>query len=240
MANLKGKNLIILFLVIACGILGGGLVFTKFSGQPPLKVEENVLSAEEAVEIALAYINQNLLAGGAEAKLVGKVKEEKGLYKFQIDIQGEKFYSYISKDGKILFPQGINLEEEKAKAEVKPETVEGNFSVSEEEICRENGKPIIYFFGSERCPHCRWEHPIIEEVAGKFGEEISFHNNMDTNKDREIFQKYSTGGIPTIVLGCKYYRVGSGENLGREKEKEVLISLICDLTEGKPVEVCNQ
>ncbi len=235
----KGKNLIIVGLVIACGILGGGLVLTQFSGQTPPKAEENILTPEEAANIALSYINQALLAGRVEAKLVGEIEEEMGLYKFQIDIQGEKLYSYISKDGKVLFPQGINLEEEKIKAEAKPETTEGNFSVSEEEVCKENGKPIIYFFGSAGCPHCRWEHPIVEEVADKFTNFISFHNNMDVNQDMDIFQKYSTGGIPTIVLGCKYYRVGSGERIGKEKEKEVLTSLICDLTGNQPATVCQ-
>jgi thiol-disulfide isomerase/thioredoxin len=242
MLNFKDKNLIILVLLIVCGVLGGMLVYTQFGSKfIPGKFKGNILSGQEAAELALNYINDKLLSGETKASLVGQVTEEKGLYKFQIKIGSNEFFSYVTKDGKILFPQGINLEEEKSrdKAKEKSSTL-GNFSVSEDEICKEGEKPIVYFFGSERCPHCRWEHPIMEEVAGKFAGLIAFHNNMDTDVDMDIFQKYSTGGIPTLVLGCKYYRVGSGENIGEEQETKVLTALICDLTGNKPTEVCNQ
>jgi len=99
--------------------------------------------------------------------------------------------------------------------------------------------PVIYFFGSKDCPHCTWEHPIVEKVAKDFEEYISFHNNMDSDADRDVFSKYSTGGIPTLVFGCKYYRVGSGEGLSEEGESKALTALICKLTENQPLSVCN-
>ena len=58
----------------------------------------------------------------------------------------------------------------------------------------------------------------------------------------DIFQKYidiNGGGIPFIVLGCKYVRVGSGERAGEEAEKAALTELICELTGGQPVGVCQ-
>ncbi|MBZ9572975.1 thioredoxin family protein [Patescibacteria group bacterium] len=242
MLDIKDKNLIILVLLVACGILAGGLVYTQF-GQ---KIEKNVISSDEAANLALDYINENLLGGQIKASLAGEVEEERGLYKLQIDIGGEKFFSYITRDGKILFPQGIDLEEELTQPEEKAEaraeeksTTLGNFSVSDDEVCLEDEKPIIYFFGSEGCSHCKWEHPIIEEVAEKFTGFISFHNNMDSSADMDVFSRYSTGGIPTLVLGCKYYRVGSGEGIGEEEEARVLTALICDLTENQATDVCE-
>ena len=119
----------------------------------------------------------------------------------------------------------------------------GRFSVIEGEICQEDGKPIVYFFGSESCPHCTWEHPIFEKVTAEFEGLIYLHNNMDElETDREIFEKYSQinqGGIPFTVLGCRYARVGSGEGFGEEKEEGYLTALICKLTDGKPAEVCE-
>ncbi|MCS7106333.1 MAG: thioredoxin family protein, partial [Candidatus Aenigmarchaeota archaeon] len=115
----------------------------------------------------------------------------------------------------------------------------GDFLVSKDEVCKENGKPIVYFFGISRCPHCIWEHPIINNVTSKFEGYISYHENVDTDKDIDVFQKYSTGGVPTIVLGCKYYRVGSGRRIGEEQEAKVLTALICKLTGNKPNEVCS-
>ncbi len=118
----------------------------------------------------------------------------------------------------------------------------GNFSVTKDEICLEKGKPIIYFFGSSTCPHCSWEHPIMKRVAAKFSDKISFHNNMDNQADMEIFSKYSEinqGGIPFLVFGCKYARVGSGENSGEKVEEQALTALICKLTDSQPEGVCK-
>jgi thiol-disulfide isomerase/thioredoxin len=239
---LKDKNLIILMLLVACGVLGGMLVWTQIgSGLFFPKAEKDIIAPNEAANLALDYINENILTGEVKAKLIGGVSEEEDLYKFQIDVGGQKFFSYITKDGKLFFPQGFDLKEENPQTKAKEKgTTLGGFSISEDEICREEGKPIVYFFGSKGCPHCRWEHPIMEEVAGKFAGLISFRNNMDTDADMEVFQKYSTGGIPTLVLGCKYYRVGSGERIGKEKELQVLTALICDLTQKQPTDVCNR
>lgn len=121
------------------------------------------------------------------------------------------------------------------------ETTVGDFSVLDEEVCTEDGKPIVYYFGSSGCPHCTWEHPIIQEVAEQFGDAISFHDLMDKQEEFDVFEKYlniNGGAIPFIVLGCKYVRVGSGERVGEEAEKAALTELICQLTNGGPSQVC--
>ena len=236
MLNPKNKNLIMFALIIACGILAGGLVYTQFVP----KSEQNIIDKTAAANLGLAYINENFLPQDIEATLSGEVVEDEGLYKFQVEVEGEKIFSYITRDGKILFPQGIDLEEEKAKAEAEEKnTTLGNFSVSEDEVCLENEKPIVYFFGSQGCSYCQWEHPVFEAVIEKFSNFISFHNNMDSDEDMDVFAKYSTGGIPTLVLGCKYYRVGAGTQSGEEQETKDLIALICDLTNGQPAEICQ-
>jgi len=123
----------------------------------------------------------------------------------------------------------------------KPQTTIGNFLIDKNsEVCKELDRPIVYLFGSSSCPHCLWEDPIIKNVTTNFRGLISFHENIDSNNDREIFTKYSTEGyIPLIVIGCKYYRVGSGENLGEEQESKVLTALICSLTNKEPSNVCS-
>ena len=234
----KEQNSIVLILLIACGILGGGLLYSQLSLKEEVNLTfNNLISESKAREIGLAYINESLLPVGIEAVSSGEVTEEKGLYKFKIEVADEEFFAYISKDGEILFPQGINVE--KAEKEAEEAEARGNFQVSEDELCLEDGKLTIYFFSSETCPHCSWEKPIIEKVVEKFGDYVSFHNNIGIGEDMEIFEKYSTGGVPTLVLGCKYFRVGSGENLGEEKEEEVLTSLICELTGNQPSNICQ-
>lgn len=122
-----------------------------------------------------------------------------------------------------------------------PTTI-GSFLITNNEICLENKKPIIYYFGSSTCPHCQWESPVIKKVTDKFPGLISFHNNMDSEKDQDVFAKYADinpGYIPFLVFGCKYARVGGGENDGEKIEEENLTALICKLTGSKPASVCG-
>lgn len=264
MFDFKDKNLIIVILSVVCLVLIGLLVYFQFGLQLGLKVEknskdveiveknkaeENIVAPEKAASLALTYVNENILKGKAQIEFVGEPKEESGLYKLQGKVGGQEFFVYITKDGKLFFPQAFNLEEaalgkETGKGGAKEEkasgtVVLGDFSATKNEICKEGEKPIVYFFGSSRCPHCVWEKPIIEKVAESFKEYISFHNNIDTNNDGEIFTKYSEGGVPTLVLGCKYYREGSGERDGEETETKNLTALICKLTGSQPKEVCD-
>jgi len=86
-----------------------------------------------------------------------------------------------------------------------------------------------------------WEHPVIEAVMEQFADYIVFHNNMDVGEDRDILYEYnSAGSIPTVVLGCKYARIGSGERAGEEVETNNLTALTCDLTGGMPADVCGE
>lgn len=192
------------------------------------------ISADEAAKKALVYINETVLGGQATANLINVAEdEETGLYKLNLNVNNQLYESYVTLDGKTLFPDAVNLEAAAAAKQGKVtggETVDGDFiKLADQEICKENDKPIIYFFGSPNCPHCHWEYPIIQEVAAKFGDKISFHDNMNEIKDKEIFSKYSDGGVPVIVLGCRYYRLGSGEQIGKDKEIEVLTKLIQEL-----------
>lgn len=179
-----------------------------------------------------------MLTGDVKASLINVI-EENGVYKFHFKVNEEEYDFYVTRSGKLLFTGGIDLEQKPSEEQEQKKLTIGNFSVGEDEICKEDGKSIIYFFGSESCPHCKWEHPIIERVAKNFEGFISFHNNMDSDADMETFSKYSEGGIPTLVFGCKYYRVGSGEQIGEEEESKVLTALICKLTENQPSAVCD-
>jgi thiol-disulfide isomerase/thioredoxin len=105
------------------------------------------------------------------------------------------------------------------------------------------GKPAVYFFGTTWCPHCGWERPIFGNVTGMFG------NSIDVKKleidivqpatEMEIFSHYSPEGkIPVIIIGGKYFRVGSGESIGEEAETQVLTALICKVA-GSPIDACK-
>ncbi|MDD2731706.1 MAG: thioredoxin family protein [Candidatus Pacebacteria bacterium] len=219
----------------ASGIIIIGLIIyitqsCSLSGEQLL----GALSTDEASQKVIDFINENL-NGMATASLVS-IEEKSGLYMMKIklsDNQGnmQEEEAYLSLDGKLLFPSVIKL----------AEIIVGDFSVSEEEVCLENGKPIAYFFGSNSCPHCAWEHPIFQKVMEKFKDQISFHDNMEGQGDQDILYKFNPqGGIPTMVLGCKYYKIGSGEKDGEETETKNLTAVVCKLTGNKPEAVCSE
>ena len=234
---MKNKLLFPIAIVAAGVLVAGALVYTQ-TAECKLE-EENVLSSEEAGVNIIEFINQNILRGQAEASLV-EITEDKGLYKIKFSLQGQEITSYATRDGALFFPDVVDMANTPLAARQEGTTI-GQFSVSGDKVCEENGTPLVYFFGSESCPHCTWEHPIVKEVAESFEGEISFRDNMGNREaDTDIFQKYSSGGVPTLVVGCRYYRVGSGEVEGEEQEKKNLTALFCSLTDNKPANVCDQ
>jgi len=226
--------------IVIFGILIAGAIIYTNNFKSPGSNEGEVLSVDQAGQKLIDFINNNILQGQASASLV-ETAEENGVYKVKFNVEGEELEWRITKNGNVVFPQIIDLKQYESLPTPAEETgkAAGDFSISSDEVCLEEGKPIVYFFGSTSCPHCQWEDPVVKEAMAKFEGYISFHNNIDSEADADIFQKYSTGGIPTLVLGCKYYRVGSGENAGKDQEIADLTELVCELTNNQPAEACQ-
>jgi len=206
--------------------------------------------SSKPVNAAMDYINKNLLQAGVTATL-DKIESERTapFQKITIDVSGQKYASYVSVDGKYLYasePIDMTKDPSVSTTSSSPEMlqktateVEGGFSeITEVDVCKESDKPIVYFFGSTSCPHCQWEKPIMQEVVAEFGDLISYHENIDSETDIDVFNKYSTGGVPMLVIGCKYYRSGSGEAIGEAAEKVALEKVICRAT-GNTASICQ-
>ncbi|MCX6760635.1 MAG: hypothetical protein NTZ84_00805 [Candidatus Nealsonbacteria bacterium] len=223
----KNSIIIIVAVVALLGVITLGYLYNK---------KQEADNIQQTAEKAIDFVNKNLLSGGSTASLDGATSSG-GVLAIGLKIGEQTYTSYVTKDGKMFFPEGYEIKEATTTSETSASV--GNFMTKDEEVCKEDGKPIIYFFGSNTCPHCLWEHPILEKVLKNFEGQISFHNNMDSQADLEIFSKYSDGGIPTLVFGCKYYRLGSGESDGEEAETKNLTAMLCKLTDNKPSEICS-
>jgi len=235
------KNLIIGIGIVAVVLLSVAVLiyFNQGGFKKLINKGGEVLSAQQIAEKSINYLNQNILPPGNAASLI-EVVDAGDVFKIRLKIDGTEYTSYASKDGKFLFPEGYELDATSTnQTQNEDKETIGSFLVSKNEICKENEKPIVYFFGSEGCSHCVWEKPIMGKVANDFEGYISFHNNIDSDADSSVFFQYSDGGIPTLVFGCKYYRVGSGEQAGEESETKVLTALLCKLTGNQPSNVCS-
>lgn len=218
------------------------VVLIKPSFDSPQKVGENTIN----------FINQNLLGGETSAGLKSIEKSDiKGLYNIKLDIQGQVYDSFVSSDGKYLFVDGpidmssdmsgVNNQESLPEMLEKESTdVEGGFKeIVELDVCMESDKPIVYYFGSASCPYCEWEKPLITEVVAQFGDAIDYRLRYDGTEDVDVLLKYGYGSVPAVIAGCKYYRIGAGQQLGEEGEKEVLRAVICRATGGVPSSICG-
>jgi len=203
--------------------------------------------SQKPVNAAIDYINKYLLESGYTAKL-DKIESERTapFQKVTLDVSGQKFASYVSVDGKYLYAEApINISEvpestEPEMLQKEATDVEGNFKeITGVDVCKEGEKPIVYFFGSSTCPHCEWEQPILKAVVDQFGSVISYHENIDSQTDIDVFSKYSSGSVPMLVIGCKYYRSGSGEQAGEASETASLKKVICRATGNLPASICQ-
>jgi len=228
--NIK-KNILPITIIAAAIIIAGSYIYiSKTDGAAGIPASQ-VLSAQDAANKAIGFINS---MGQGAATLKNTVKEN-GLYKVSFSLGAQDYDAYVTLNAKLIFPDAIEIVDKTPVVE----TV-GGFIVTTDAVCQEDNKPIVYFFGSATCPHCIWEKPVVEKVMKKFEGLLSFHENIDSAADQDVFSKYnSEGGIPTIVAGCNYYRIGSGESSGEETETNNLTAIFCKLSGNKPEAVCK-
>ncbi len=193
------------------------------------------MSPEIASSQAISFIDETYIRGAAVIELIDTVEED-GVYKITLNIEGDQFDVYTTLNGKMLFPEGVSLEDR-----IVFERTIGGFTKIEEDVCLDEDKPLIYYFGSSDCPFCEWQRPVMTEAMEAFKGYVSFKDNTDTENNLEVFFQYSDGGVPLIVVGCNYFRVGAGGMDGQEeKDKNTISALACKLTDGQPREVCDE
>ena len=96
------KNIVIAILAV----VSLGLGYLALNG-----TQADTLKPADVKTMAEDFINENLLQPGITAS-IGEVSEESGLYKMPLSLpDGTKVDSYITKDGIIFFPEGINIPE---------------------------------------------------------------------------------------------------------------------------------
>jgi len=109
------------------------------------------------------------------------------------------------------------------------------------EVCKQDGKPIVYLFSTNTCPHCQWIKDTFDGWAKKNADKIvAYHWEVDSGDNtltsavettvpadqQALYDEFSwdsgrNGYVPTFVFGCKYFRVGNGYESAKDLNAEV-------------------
>ena len=128
---------VVLVALLAISILTQGFSFTGAA------TSGGELTAQQAADKTIAYIDE-LLAGQATATLVS-VTESNGLYQVDLEISGEAYTSYMTKDGSLLFPTGYDVADFTATEAGTQTQAASGYPKSD--------KPVVQFFVMSFCPY---------------------------------------------------------------------------------------
>jgi hypothetical protein len=140
-------------------VLGMSGAFSSLSGST---LFSSTVSKEVTAQNAVNFISANYLSPGVSARL-DRVTEESGVYKLAIEYsssQGKQVSSvYLTRDGKLLFPNAYSLTATTSAATTK-KTVE--------ESCSEQSKvetPVLEVFVASYCPYGTQIQDVLAEVV---------------------------------------------------------------------------
>jgi len=143
------RNTILIAIAIIGILITGGLIYANQNpGQFPFL--QLGMSDDAIAKKALDYLNKEVLAGQSPASLVS-VSTESGLIKIKIKIDANEYDSYVTKDGKLLFPQVFNM----SPATDQAGQNNGNNTASAQtcESLPKSDKPALEAFVVSRCPY---------------------------------------------------------------------------------------
>lgn len=191
------KNLITPVIVIAAIAIAGVFYFNQ---------DKADLSSQEAAEKAIAFINQTI-EENVTASLV-EVVDDGNVYRVRLKIEEIEYDSYITKDGKLLFPTGFNLEGQ------EQESITGGSQepASKEEFAKCIADSGAKFYGASWCDAC-------ESQKEMFGEAVQFLPYIECSDEetREMLPVCQEAGITTYptweINGEKTTGVNSFEQL---------------------------
>lgn len=166
---------VVILIVVALANFGGSI----FNFQ-------KTLSPEEAKAKALDFINKNLVSG-TTATITNVTDFNSSLYKLDVQVGTNNIESYITKDGKVFYPQGMNMDDLAAN------TGTDNGSASATPVVpanvKKSDKPKVEVFVMSHCPYgTQMEKgmlPVMQTLGNKADFEIKFVNYV-MHGDKEL------------------------------------------------------
>jgi len=155
------KILLPIILVVILALIG------YFSFRAPAKN----INLEQAKTKAETFINAFLMQSGNKAT-IKEITTEYGLYKLKVDIVSDVVESYLTKDGKLFFPQALDIEEI-----TKTRNQTNNTPTIPTDLPK-TSKPTVELFVMSYCPYGtqieKGMLPVLEALGNKIDFELKF------------------------------------------------------------------
>lgn len=104
----------------------------------------SISDRDSVTQETLEFVNTQLLPGQTAAEIT-EVATEQGLYRMTININGRALETYVTKDGKVFFPQGIKVDEFAALSN-------SDASVAAADVPKTD-KPLVDLYVMSFCPY---------------------------------------------------------------------------------------
>ena len=164
----------VLLLLLFIAIYTHGFTFTGSA-----VAELNLAEAEIKV---IDYVNSNLLQQPFTATV--RSSADKGnLYQITLDIFGQEVESYVTKDGKMFFPQGFALDEPFMQVDTSDEAGFVPVSTGDNAVKGDENAPVtIIEFSEYECPFCK---RYVDETYP-----LILRDYVDTGKAKYVFRDF--------------------------------------------------
>lgn len=173
------------------------------------------LNETQAKARAEEFVNNFLMSGGSKAT-IKEITTEYGLYKLKIDITTSVVESYLSKDGKLFFPQALDID--KISAGKGGNATNGsNQAAPSATVSKKSDKPKIELFVMSYCPYGTQIEKGILPVVAALGKKIDFELK---------FCSYSMHGDKELTENLTQYCINT------EQPAKFNSYLTCFLTAG--------
>ncbi|MFA5777800.1 MAG: hypothetical protein WC906_05195 [Parcubacteria group bacterium] len=196
---LISKNAII-FIVALALLIAVGITYKSKT--------KNVLSQDAVKTKVENFVRDNLIQPGAEFSIT-KIEKQGSLYKMTLSVggqgQAQEIEAYATNDGKLFFPQAIDMDEKKDEANSQKTQAATEASVK-------NAVPEVELFVMSQCPYGVQAEKGILPAIQKLGSKVNFklkfvdyilhgQKEFDENLNQYCIQKEEPGKLSNY-LSC--------------------------------------
>lgn len=167
------RNLIFVGSLVLIAVVLGFFLMDQESKAKILSFVSQKESVEAVAKKSVDYLNSNVLQDGRKANLVG-FSEESGIIKMNIKIGESSYTSYVTRDGKILFPEGIKITSGSVQNQQNNQSgLEKVRAVSQEDHIRGSmdSKVFIVEYSDLECPFCKQFHVTLKQVMNEYSKD---------------------------------------------------------------------